>query len=161
MNSLKKGEGVPLLNFQGGPGVPLLNLKGGPKVPLLNFRGVPGPIFKLWGGTGSRGPVSRGSGPTFTQCPKTWINSKYFFHEFKTRKSMKTVTKTKLICLHSVLYRLPLLENHFLRSYNPKYNDFFLFEEVINVPFSYLHFCFFNEITNFKIFEVIIDITTR
>ena len=39
MNSLKKGEGVPLLNFEGGPGV-----------PLLNFRGVPGPTFKLWGG---------------------------------------------------------------------------------------------------------------
>ena len=34
MNSLKKGEGVPLLNFEGGPGV-----------PLLNFRGVPGPTF--------------------------------------------------------------------------------------------------------------------
>ena len=40
MNSLKKGEGVPLLNFEGGPGV-----------PLLNFRGVPGPTFKLWGGS--------------------------------------------------------------------------------------------------------------
>ena len=38
MNSLKKGEGVPLLNFEGGPGV-----------PLLNFRGVPGPTFELWG----------------------------------------------------------------------------------------------------------------
>ena len=36
MNSLKKGEGVPLLNFEGGPGV-----------PLLNFRGVSGPTFKL------------------------------------------------------------------------------------------------------------------
>ena len=37
MNSLKKGEGVPLLNFEGSPGV-----------PLLNFRGVLGP--------GSQGP---------------------------------------------------------------------------------------------------------
>ena len=36
MNSLNKGEGVPLLNFEGGPGV-----------PLLNFRGVSGPTFKL------------------------------------------------------------------------------------------------------------------
>ena len=27
-NSLKEGEGIPLLNFEGGPGVPLLNLKG-------------------------------------------------------------------------------------------------------------------------------------
>ena len=57
---------------------------------------------------------------------------------------MKTVIITKLICLHSVLYRLPLLENHLLPSYNPKYNDFFLFEEVITIPFSrYLYFCFF------------------
>ena len=36
MNSLKKGEGVPLLNFEWGPGV-----------PLVNFRGVLGPTFKL------------------------------------------------------------------------------------------------------------------
>ena len=35
MNSLKRGEGVPLLNFVGGPGV-----------PLLNFRGVQFPTFK-------------------------------------------------------------------------------------------------------------------
>ena len=33
-NSLKKGEGVPLLNFGGGPGVPLLNFERGPGVPL-------------------------------------------------------------------------------------------------------------------------------
>ena len=39
MNSLKKGEEVPLLNFEGGPGILLLNLEGGPGVPLLNFRG--------------------------------------------------------------------------------------------------------------------------
>ena len=50
MNSLKKGEGVPLLNFEGGPGVLLLNFEGGPGVPLLNFRVVPCPTFKLWGG---------------------------------------------------------------------------------------------------------------
>ena len=42
---------VPLLNFVGGPGVPLLNLEGGLGVLLLNFRGVPGPTFKLWGGS--------------------------------------------------------------------------------------------------------------
>ena len=35
-NSLKKGEGVLLLNFEGRPGV-----------PHLNFRGVPGPTFKV------------------------------------------------------------------------------------------------------------------
>ena len=29
MNSLKKGEGVPLLNFEGVPGVPLLNFSKG------------------------------------------------------------------------------------------------------------------------------------
>ena len=52
MNSLKKGEGVPLLNFEGDPGVPLLNFEGGPgsQVP------------------GSQGPGSRGPGPTFTPC---------------------------------------------------------------------------------------------
>ena len=36
MNSFKKGEGVPLLNFEGGPGV-----------RLLNFSGITGPTFKL------------------------------------------------------------------------------------------------------------------
>ena len=55
MNSLKKGEGVPLLNFVGGPGTLLLNFEGGPGVPILNFNGVPGPTFKLWGGPGSQG----------------------------------------------------------------------------------------------------------
>ena len=47
VNSLKKGEGVPLLNFEGSPGIPLLNFEGGPGVPLLNFMGswVPGPRF--------------------------------------------------------------------------------------------------------------------
>ena len=53
MNSLKKGEGVPLLNFVVGPGVPLLNFEGGLGVPLLNFEG---------------GPGSRGPGPTFIPC---------------------------------------------------------------------------------------------
>ena len=47
MNSLKKSEGVPLLNFEEGPGVPLLNFERGPVVQLLNFRGVSGPTFKL------------------------------------------------------------------------------------------------------------------
>ena len=45
MNSLKKGEGFPLLYFEGGP-----------VVPFLNFRGVLGPTCKPWGG--SRVPVS-------------------------------------------------------------------------------------------------------
>ena len=47
INSLKKTEGVPLLNFEGAPRVPLLNFEGAPGVPLLNFRDVPGPTFKL------------------------------------------------------------------------------------------------------------------
>ena len=42
MNSLKKGEGVPLLNFEGGPGILLLNFEGGSGVPLLNYEGGPG-----------------------------------------------------------------------------------------------------------------------
>ena len=37
MNSLKKGNGVPLLNFEGNP-----------EIPLLKFRRVPSPTFKLW-----------------------------------------------------------------------------------------------------------------
>ena len=36
VNSLKKGEGVPLLNFEEGP-----------RIALLNSRGVPGSTFKL------------------------------------------------------------------------------------------------------------------
>ena len=58
MNSLKKGEGVSLLNFVGGPGIPLLNFEVGQGVPLLNFEG----------GTESRVSGSRGPDPTFTPC---------------------------------------------------------------------------------------------
>ena len=46
MISLKKGEGVLLLNFVGGPGVPLLNFEGGPGIPLLNFTGGAGSHFQ-------------------------------------------------------------------------------------------------------------------
>ena len=38
VDSLKKGEGVPLLNFEGGSGVPLLNFEGTPGIPRLNSR---------------------------------------------------------------------------------------------------------------------------
>ena len=48
MNSLKKGEGIPLLNLEVGPGVPLLNFEGGPRVPFLNFRGG-GPMSQVPG----------------------------------------------------------------------------------------------------------------
>ena len=44
MNSLKKDEGVPVLNFEGGPGILLLKFEGGPVVPLLNL-GKPGSYF--------------------------------------------------------------------------------------------------------------------
>ena len=47
MNSLKKGEAVPFLNFVGGPGTPLLNFEAGPGILLLKFKGVLGPIFRL------------------------------------------------------------------------------------------------------------------
>ena len=57
MNSLKKGEGVPLLNFVGGPGVPLLNFEGGPGVPLLNFMGFPVPLLNFEGGPGVLVPL--------------------------------------------------------------------------------------------------------
>ena len=68
MNTLKRGEGVPLLNFVEAPGVPLLNFQECPWVALLNFRGVPHLTFKLGGG--SRGARSRGPGPTFTSFQK-------------------------------------------------------------------------------------------
>ena len=71
MNSLKKGEGFPLLNFKGGLGVPLLNFEGSLGVSLLNFRGVPGPTFRLWGSPGCQGPEvlrSRSRGLIFTPC---------------------------------------------------------------------------------------------
>ena len=47
MNSLKKGEGVPLLNFEGDPGILLWNFEGGHGVPLLNFEGGPGVLVPL------------------------------------------------------------------------------------------------------------------
>ena len=58
MNPLKKGEGVPLLNFKEGPGILFLNFEGGPGVPLLNFRVVPVPLLNFEGGLGSQVPVS-------------------------------------------------------------------------------------------------------
>ena len=42
MNSLKKGVGVPLLNFAEGPGGPLLNFERGPG------SWGPGPTFTPW-----------------------------------------------------------------------------------------------------------------
>ena len=80
MNSLKKGEGIPLLNFERDPGVPLLNFEVGPGVPLLNFRKVPGGSWV----SGSQGPGSWGPGPTFIPC-LSWI------HLFKTKKWRKVL----------------------------------------------------------------------
>ena len=78
MNSLKKGEGVPLLNFEGGPGILLLNFEESPGVPLLNFRGVPGPTFR-----GSRVP---GSWSHFYTMPILFYQYMdlfpHFFHKF-------------------------------------------------------------------------------
>ena len=53
-NSLKEGEGVRLLNFDGGREVPLSSFEGSPGDPLLNLKVVPGPTFKVW--VGSQGP---------------------------------------------------------------------------------------------------------
>ena len=52
MNSLKKGAGAPLWNFEGGPGILLLNFEGGPRVPLLNFRESRVPLLNFEGGPG-------------------------------------------------------------------------------------------------------------
>ena len=38
MNTIKKSEGIPLLNFEGGPRNPLLNFEGGswgPTMPIF------------------------------------------------------------------------------------------------------------------------------
>ena len=78
MNSLKKGEGVPLLNFVGGPKTPLLNFEGDPGVPLLNFEAGPG----------SRVPGSRGPGPTFTPCQENTS-----FPSFKKKTESETYLK--------------------------------------------------------------------
>ena len=59
VNSLKKGEEVPLLNFEGGPGVPLFNFEGGPGIPLLNSRGggvSRVPLLNFEGNPRSQGP---------------------------------------------------------------------------------------------------------
>ena len=72
MNSFKKGEGVPYLNFQESPGLLLLNFEGGPGAPLLNFSRIPGPTFKLWGGfqvSVPSVPSFCGPGLLFTPCP--------------------------------------------------------------------------------------------
>ena len=82
MNSLKKGEGVPLLNFEGGARILLLNFERGPGVLPLNFRGLPRHTFKLRGGSrvtflsleggpGSRVPWSQGPSPTFRHAKNT------------------------------------------------------------------------------------------
>ena len=61
MNSLKKCEGIQLLNFEGDPGVSLLNFEGYPWVPLLNFE--EGHRSQV---PGSRVLGSQGTGPIFT-----------------------------------------------------------------------------------------------
>ena len=99
MNSLKKGKGVPLLNFVEGPGVPLLNFEGGSGVPLLNFREVPGPTFKLWGG--SRVPGSRGPGSTFTSCrPEVFLRKSVLkiCSKFTGKHLCWSVISIKLLC---------------------------------------------------------------
>ena len=72
MNSLKKGEGVPLLNFEGGPGILLLNFEGDPGVPLLNFRGSRVPLLNFEGGLRCR-------------VPGSWSH----FYAMQTRKTLK------------------------------------------------------------------------
>ena len=64
MNSLKKGEGVPLLNFEGSPGILLLNFEGSPGVPLLNFGGSGVPLLNF-----ERGPKVPGSWSHFYTMP--------------------------------------------------------------------------------------------
>ena len=125
MNSLKKGEGVLLLNFEGRPGVLLLNFEGGPGVSLLNFRVVPGPTFKLWGE--SRGPGTPGPGPTFTPCRifgrnlstnnsrKRGSVNVFQICTWKVVRSSQKLSKgfTKII---TILYALKLMGNCWLET---------------------------------------------
>ena len=62
MNSLKKSEGIPLLNFEGGPEVQLLNFEGVPGVPLLNLGGSRVPLLSFEGGPRSQCPAVTGIG---------------------------------------------------------------------------------------------------
>ena len=62
MNSLKKVEGVPFLNFEGSPGVLLLDFERDPGVPLLNLEGSRVLFLNLEGGPGSQGPEVPGPG---------------------------------------------------------------------------------------------------
>ena len=62
MIPLKRGEGVPLLNFKECPDVSLLNFEGGPGVTVLTFSGVPGPILNFDRGPRSQGPKVSGPG---------------------------------------------------------------------------------------------------
>ena len=71
MNSLKKGEGVPLLNFEGGPVVLLLNFEEGPGVPLLNFKGSRVPLSNFEGAPVSHVPRSCSR---FDTMPKYLMN---------------------------------------------------------------------------------------
>ena len=91
MNSLKKYEGVPLLNFEGHPGVSLLNFEWGPGVPLLNFRWIRSPTFKLW--EGSQVPSLEVPGPGSWSHFHTMLQAISFsmFQTKKLRKSFDTV----------------------------------------------------------------------
>ena len=87
MNSLKKAEGVPLLNFEGVLGV-----------PLLNFRGVPGPTFKLWGVSRvSRSRVPGSWSHFYTMPEKILDNELFLFHYF--------TWKVKIPSRHTTLFQ--------------------------------------------------------
>ena len=69
MNSLKKGEGVPLLNFERGPGVPLLNFEGGP-------------------GSWSQGPEVPGPGVLVPLLHQAQIRSFLLIRSYLLKKSL-------------------------------------------------------------------------
>ena len=119
MNSLKKGEEVPLLNFGGGPGVPLVNFEGGPGAPLLHFEGGPGvPLWNFWGIPGLRVPRSwdlgfQGPGPSFTPCriKMYWKSSEKFskcIEKFKCSCNLCVTKVDNNLEITSVCYSLDL-----------------------------------------------------
>ena len=65
--------------------VPLLNFVGGPGVSLLNFKGVPGPTFKLLGGS---------------RVPGSWS------HFYTMSKLLKGITENLTIYFTSIFQKV-------------------------------------------------------
>ena len=102
MNSLKKDEGVPLLNFE--------------DVPVLNFGGVPSPIFKLRGG-----PVVTGPGVLVT----------LLHHAVKFKQTNQTCSPWKLNQSINVEWRLDFWWREKLVNWKNTEDDEIIFSKAL------------------------------